>query len=467
MITPISCEKFIHPLSLHEAFESENLALALDLIRSGADLNALNDKGLAPIHLAATRPSLNAIRLLKETGANLSITTPLGENALHFVSIQKNSRIATMAAIDCLLAHGVSMSIQDNQGDLPFHKAAGYGNIPAMERFLFHGASIEDKSPLVGHTALCSAALHNHVDVIKWLLEQGASKSVYVNGLTPYIIALAWNSKASAALIGSDPLSETILAFKKIAHAAALKGEILAEQHRFSVEAFPNSHLFFQEWAFILRRAFLPTSVIKAFTEAANICLSSSSDEIAYKIHRKALVIFNFRSVNHAYSIVFSKNRMFIGDGGGGFGPVISVFKFDSSKITSDMIDVLKNLYTKSNEEVQHAIASFFPLLSAVRDEVFEKKLTYQKQKVGNCAYASSKIALRIALSCLGIRNYKQRSKEMSAAFLRKAIDDWEALKLHYRLEETPSMIALLEAARAKLHKKESKLPEKKCCAIS
>ena len=361
-----------------------------------------------------------------------------------------------------LIRRGVDVNAKNDNGLSPVHGAAFRGYTAVLDLLKEYGANIFAQNH-TGLTALHMAAERHELDAVKWLLSHGFSKIIVTTeGCTPYISALAnYPEDECVAFIGPDPLSETILALKKISHAASLRGVItLPQGSEIFIEGFPACSLFYREWTEILSDKPSLAPLIEPFSFAGRIH-SFSSFEIASKIHSKSLVIIPLESLNHAYSLTFFNNKMLFGDS---LTSTIIQFDIDSSKVTDVTINAIRYFWHKKENDL---LSCFFSIVKPLGMTGFSplKNLALCKQKAGNCAYASSKTALRVALYCLDIDDPKRVSKELSAEFLRKSLDDWTNLKLRQGLRETSSMLAMIKAAEAKLLKKKSKLEsrEKKC----
>ena len=116
------------------------------LLRQRADLEAGDNEGARPLHLAVKR----------------SAETTDGERAAR-VEVQ-----------EALLAAGAHVMATDASGATPLHWAALNGDLEFARLLLEHGADIEAREPGEGLTALHVAAAGGDADIVKLLLERGA-----------------------------------------------------------------------------------------------------------------------------------------------------------------------------------------------------------------------------------------------------------------------------------------------------
>lgn len=121
---------------LHWAARQNDLAAADSLIKSGANVNAVNRYGVTPIYLAAMNGSAAMIAKLLDAGVDANSATPGGETVLM--------------------------------------TAARVGKIDAVKLLLDRGANVNAKDIEHEQTALMWAVLEHHPDVVELLLKRGA-----------------------------------------------------------------------------------------------------------------------------------------------------------------------------------------------------------------------------------------------------------------------------------------------------
>ena len=132
--------------ALQRAAADHDAHMVRFLLRQHADLEAADNEGARPLHLAV-RPSAE---------------TTDGERA---------ARVEVQGA---LLAAGARVTATDASGATPLHWAALHGDLEFARLLLEHGADIQAREPGEGMTPLHVAAAGGDTDLVKLLLERGA-----------------------------------------------------------------------------------------------------------------------------------------------------------------------------------------------------------------------------------------------------------------------------------------------------
>jgi uncharacterized protein len=156
--------------ALHRAVHRNDLKAADTLIRSGADVNAVNRYGVPPLSLAATNGNATMLELLLKAGANPDATQSEGETAL-----MTAARTGIPAAVKTLLAHGADVNAKESwRGQTALMWAAAEGHAETIQVLLEAGAQINARSN-AGWTALLFAAREGQIPAVKTLLAGGAN----------------------------------------------------------------------------------------------------------------------------------------------------------------------------------------------------------------------------------------------------------------------------------------------------
>ena len=143
--------------ALHRAVERDDAGEVTRLIRSGADVKAVNRYGAAPISLACARGNTEIIEQLLQAGADVNTALPEGET--------------------CLMS------------------AASGGSLPAVKALLVRGANVNAVETWKGQTALMWAAAEGHSAVVDALIESGADVNARSKaGFTPLLFAVRQGS---------------------------------------------------------------------------------------------------------------------------------------------------------------------------------------------------------------------------------------------------------------------------------
>ncbi len=102
--TPVETIEPVQPAeSIHEAAAAGDIEKIKSLISGGADVNAKDDKGNAPIHYAVLLANKDVIELLIDSGADVNLKDDQGHTALWWAKELKNNEL-----VELLLKHGAS-----------------------------------------------------------------------------------------------------------------------------------------------------------------------------------------------------------------------------------------------------------------------------------------------------------------------------------------------------------------------
>ena len=129
------------PGALPAAVEANDLPLAAELLRAGADPDRKDPLGYPPLCLAAGLGNAQMVEVLLTAGADpLLLDTRMGASALH--------------------------------------KASQSGVVDVARLLIRRGAFIDLQAPTHGHTPLIDAAWHKRAGMVAYLLEQGAIPTI-------------------------------------------------------------------------------------------------------------------------------------------------------------------------------------------------------------------------------------------------------------------------------------------------
>ena len=192
-ITPL-----MHACS-HGSVESVRL-----LIESGADVNAKNGNGRTAMHYAAKGRSPAVIQLLRKHGAQVDLRdkegiTPLLETVQYGVNAEVLHELIKAGAnvnatrefskssaihlcrdfefLKLLLENGANVNALDSRDETALFSPAQFRNYWKLEMLLEHGCNLDSKNNS-GETALFVAVRAGAVPQIKLLLSQGADTSI-------------------------------------------------------------------------------------------------------------------------------------------------------------------------------------------------------------------------------------------------------------------------------------------------
>ncbi len=161
------------------------------LIKSGANINACDDGGDTPLHVAADCSADINMRLLLQAGANIEAQNAQGQTPLHLATEQEDETV-----ISLLINHGANVNAQTNDGWTPLHAAAAKDAATVLPILLNHGANVNEKDN-DDWTPLHAAAANDAAKVLPILLNHGANVNEKTNeGFTP-LHAAAFNDAAT------------------------------------------------------------------------------------------------------------------------------------------------------------------------------------------------------------------------------------------------------------------------------
>ena len=124
---------------LHLAIAKEKVGLVQHLLKKGADLEAKDDYGYTPFLQAVKYGAPgDIVDLLLEAGANVVVLAEDRKSALHFLAQKKGEEMMTRK----LVARGLSVDAEDNDGWTPLHEAAQNGSKDVAEVFIEKGQSL-------------------------------------------------------------------------------------------------------------------------------------------------------------------------------------------------------------------------------------------------------------------------------------------------------------------------------------
>ncbi len=178
------------------------------LLKSGADPNKPNKKGLTSLHLAAHNCSVKIIQLLFKFNADPNLQLPDGRTSLHLTA-HNSGTIDTYQSIETLLKNGAKVNIRGyHYKTTALYLACKYSSKESIEILLRYGADpkIED---YCGMTPLHAASMRGNVGIVNLLLQNKAEINIQNNdGLTALHLASIKNNVRTIHTLlnhGADP----------------------------------------------------------------------------------------------------------------------------------------------------------------------------------------------------------------------------------------------------------------------
>jgi ankyrin repeat protein/L-ascorbate metabolism protein UlaG (beta-lactamase superfamily) len=174
---------------LHVAANSGHTELAVWLIKQGADVNRRESSyQLTPLHLAVWNGHLEVTRLLLTHGADLQAREKDNENALYYAALSNNLEL-----VKYLVGKGLKVKDSGSSaGNTPLSIAVQNGNFAVASYFISRGAEVNART-VDGLFPLFMAAKEGHKDMVLELLAAGAKADATLpdSGLSPLHLASA------------------------------------------------------------------------------------------------------------------------------------------------------------------------------------------------------------------------------------------------------------------------------------
>ncbi len=142
------------------------------MIKSGANLNAVNRSQQSPLHVACYHRLPDRARILINAGADLSLKDSNQNTPLHA------SCMSCPDVFELMLEKGADLTVKNRQGQSLLHLACQSGEVGLAKKLLPTLKSEIDAIDRAGRTPLMSAVYRNNIPIIKMLINNGAN----VNG---------------------------------------------------------------------------------------------------------------------------------------------------------------------------------------------------------------------------------------------------------------------------------------------
>jgi ankyrin repeat protein len=218
---------------LMRAVRNEDLEAVRALVKQRIDVNATQGDGSTALHWAARVNHLGIADALIHAGARPNAVNDLGVAPLHLACINRSD-----AMVERLLAAAADANAAMLNGETVLMTCARSGNAKAVKALLQRGARANEKETAHEQTALMWAAAQGHADVVRLLIEAGAA--VRARSRTyPQIVAPYDTQRA-----GREELSYTVLAGGLTPlFFAARSGDVESAQVLIAAGADPNDRL--------------------------------------------------------------------------------------------------------------------------------------------------------------------------------------------------------------------------------
>jgi ankyrin repeat protein len=146
-----------------------DVAAVSNLLKEGANVNAMQSDGATALHWAAYHGDVALVQQLLEAGANPSAANRNGSTPMWLAAERGDTPV-----LEVLLEGGANPNELLPLGRRPLMLAARSGVVEAVQVLLDYGADPNAAESERGTTALMQAADQGHADVIALLIENGA-----------------------------------------------------------------------------------------------------------------------------------------------------------------------------------------------------------------------------------------------------------------------------------------------------
>lgn len=160
-------------------------------LKKKSTVDARDNLGSCPLHLAAARGNAYVVQLLLHNGADPSCSNGLQQTPLHTAATCAFGN--STGSICLLLDAGGDVMARDNAGRTPLHAAAYGGAQAAVSVLVSAGAKTEARGSVSSRTPLHEACARLRADSVQQLLDLGADEcAVDSDGRTPGDMAGEW-----------------------------------------------------------------------------------------------------------------------------------------------------------------------------------------------------------------------------------------------------------------------------------
>lgn len=168
-----------------------DLTRILFLIECDICINAYNTSGWTALHIASYNGHVEVVRLLLENSAILDLQNNYGETALHLASTKSHHEVVRL-----LCMNGAMLDMQNQSGETALYVASRSGNRETVRILCEAGAQL-DLQDKYGFTALSRAMDRRQFNIVHYLCNLGAALDLG----TPLMNAIGKNNLAMVRLL--------------------------------------------------------------------------------------------------------------------------------------------------------------------------------------------------------------------------------------------------------------------------
>jgi cytohesin len=214
---------------IHDAARDGDLAGVQELLDAGADVNAKDNDGWTPLHIAASKNHREIVELLIAKGADVNAAGESssvfiwqgGFTPLHYAAVNGHKEI-----VELLISKGADVNAKADNGLTPrdwaikrthtkiadllrthggktssIHFGVGDGDLAGVQALLDAGVDVNAKDEN-GQTPLHHAVRYDHKEIAELLIDKGADVNAKDNsGNTPLDLAIRYEKFETADLL--------------------------------------------------------------------------------------------------------------------------------------------------------------------------------------------------------------------------------------------------------------------------
>lgn len=213
--------------ALHIAADEGDAETVAVLLAAKAEVNARNTSKETPLHVVARhswQDETDVATLLVDHGADLDARDDLGFAPLNRAARQGNHHVAQL-----LVARGADLETRTLKDSTSLYQAAWAGDLETVRLLLDRGANPNARN-MEGWTPLMTAASRAHSDVVRLLLERGADVNLRADGKTALEYALECTCRESTVPILQEHGGQVYAELRR----HVMRGSELSKQHQYT-----------------------------------------------------------------------------------------------------------------------------------------------------------------------------------------------------------------------------------------
>ena len=198
-------ETLLHLAARERNHTAAKLLLGLKLGLDKVDMNAKDNKGQTPLHIAANHSREVVLILIEGYEANVNMKDEMGQTPLHRVAARGDDAVNML---ELLIKKRANPDTTDKNGQSPLHAAAIRGDVNMVTKLLDvpavkQAVNAADKN---GQTPMHMAAKNGRAEVVLLLYNEGADKGVQdEEGKTPLHTAAQYGKSQVVAYFRGLP----------------------------------------------------------------------------------------------------------------------------------------------------------------------------------------------------------------------------------------------------------------------